>query len=103
MKKRKLEYVGILDADGELVLVRSQGQTMNQKLGLQIVRLIEIALFLCNSQADADSYDGPVLRPDLESAQNQEDDYGTLCEGDRFVKVTLTVEDIAPEVASEQN
>lgn len=52
MEKQNLEYVGILDANGELLLVSD-----------------------CNSQVDADSYDGPVLWPDLESAQSQEEDF----------------------------
>lgn len=73
MEKQNLEYVGILDANGELLLVSD-----------------------CNSQVDADSYDGPVLWPDLESAQSQEEDFGGCrSEGCRFVKVTLTIEDIS--------
>lgn len=64
------EYVGIQDEDGRLVWVSE-----------------------CCSQVDG-TFDGPCLWPNLESAESDNEDAGGLADGCKYVKVTVTVEDM---------
>lgn len=71
MQALTTKHVGILGVDGNLLQVSD-----------------------CNSQVDRDTYDGPALWDDLRSAKRQVKEEGGLGEGCRFVKVTMTVEDL---------
>lgn len=47
----------------------------------------------CNSQIEGSEFDGPVLWTDLESATEVLDDNGGIPDGQRLVKVTVTIDE----------
>jgi hypothetical protein len=66
----KIEYVGLLGADGELSWVSD-----------------------CNSQV-GDEFDGPCLWLDVEQATEMNNDFGGIPDGCRLVKVTVTITEL---------
>ena len=48
----------------------------------------------CNSQIEGSPFDGPCLWPDLESAQDANDEYGGLAEDCEYCQVVLTINKI---------
>ncbi len=48
----------------------------------------------CNSQSEGSPFDGPCLWPDLETAEEENDEYGGIPDTHRFVRVGLVISEL---------